>query len=114
MAWSPTQSGVLNPANIFPNIVTDAVVGEATGVFIRYSNLESYSLASSGDVRELVYSIIDKVEDYFNNDVAVGNRPSKFSISKNYSSSGEDSAKKVFTLTFLLDAANVQYDVSEE
>lgn len=109
MAWTPTQSGVLNPANIFPNVVTDS-----TGILLDYDDLESYKQAASGDVRELVYSVLDKAENYFNNDVAVDDRPSKFSISKNYSSSGENSAKKVFTVTFLLDAANVTYDVTEE
>jgi hypothetical protein len=109
MAWSPTQSGVLNPANIFTTSVADS-----TGILLDYDDLESYKVSTSGDVRELVYSVLDKVEDYFNNDVSAGNKPSKFLISKNYSSNGEDSAKKVFTVTFLLDAANVTYDVSEE
>lgn len=111
MAWTPTQSGVLQPTNssLFPSAVTDA-----TGILIPFADLESYKSASSGDIRELVYSVLDKVEDHFTNEVSSANRPSKFSISKDYSSTGENNAKKVFTVTFLLDASNVTYDVSEE
>lgn len=112
MAWTPTQSGVLQPTNstLFPNADTDGL----DGILIPFGDLESYKSASSGDIRELVYSVLDKVEDHFTNSVSAGNRPSKFSISKDYSSTGENNAKKVFTVTFLLDAANVTYDVSEE
>ena len=112
MTWSPTQSGVLQPTNstLFPNADTNGV----NGITIPFGDLESYETASSGDIRELVYSVLDKVEDHFTNSVSEENRPSKFTITKNYSSTGENSAKKVFVVTFLLDAANVVYDVTEE
>lgn len=48
-----------NPTGIFGTGVST----NGTGITIPYSALESYSSATSGDVRELIYSFLEKTAD---------------------------------------------------
>lgn len=113
MPWSPTQSGNMSPARFFPNVqITDPAGGTNSGIFIPFSNLESYKVTTSGDIREFAYSVLDKVAS----GIAVlttSNRPTKFNISKNVSAS-ETSAQKTFIVSFNLNSANTVYDVQDE
>lgn len=113
MPWSPTQSGNMSPARFFPNVqITDPAGGTNSGIFIPFSNLESYKVTNSGDIREFAYSVLDKVASGI---LALStiNRPTKFTITKTVSAS-ETSAQKTFSINFNLNSANTIYDVQDE
>jgi hypothetical protein len=112
MPWSPTQSGNMNPGRFFPGCSGQVVVGGLTGVFIPYSALESYKTATSGDIRELTYSILDKVTSGIAS-LNSSDRPSQFSISRSTVIS-DTTAQKTFTVTIGLNASNTTYDVRDE
>lgn len=112
MPWSPSQSGNMNPGRFLPGCSGSVVVGSATGVFIPYSALESYNTATSGDIRELTYSILDKVASGFAI-LSTADRPAKFTISRN-TTAGETSAQKTFSIVFNLNSSNTRYDVQDE
>ena len=52
-----------NPTGYFGTGITV----NSTGITIPYSTLESYKVGTSGDVRELVYSFLEKVSDVYVN-----------------------------------------------
>lgn len=112
MPWSPSQSGNMNPGRYLPGCSGSVVVNGATGVFIPYSALESYNASTSGDIRELTYSILDKVASGISA-LSTANKPTKFTITKNVSAS-ETSAQKTFSIVFNLNSANTVYDVQDE
>jgi hypothetical protein len=112
MAWSPTQSGYMNPGRFFPGCSGQLVVGGVTGVFIPYSSLESYGTSTSGDVRELAYSILDKVASGMAI-LSTANKPTKFTISKSVSAT-ETSAQKTYIVVSSLNAINTIYDIQDE
>jgi hypothetical protein len=113
MPWSPSQSGNMNPRNFFAGLtLVDPLGGTNSGVFIPFSNLESYKAANSGDIRELTYSILDKVASGISA-LSTANRPAKFTVIKNVSA-GETTAQKTFSIVFNLNAANTVYDVQDE
>ena len=53
------MSYTTNPTGVFGTGITV----NGTGITIPYSALESYSSSTSGDVREFVYSFLEKVAD---------------------------------------------------
>jgi hypothetical protein len=61
MAFDPSPTGY------FPNINVSGVISGVTGVFIPYSDLESYDItvatSASGDIRQLIYSFVEAVTD---------------------------------------------------
>jgi hypothetical protein len=112
MPWSPTQSGNMNPGRFLPGCSGSIVVGSATGIFIPYSALESYNASNSGDIRELTYSILDKVASGISA-LSTVNKPAKFTVTKSVSA-GETSAQKTFSIVFNLNSSNTVYDVQDE
>lgn len=107
----PYVSASGNPGRFFSG--ANAVsVSSVSGIFIPFSSLESYSVSTSGDIRELTYSILDKVTDGL---VSLGNdAPTKMSIARTTSSAGNGKAQKIYTVTFDLNASNTVYDVQDE
>ena len=119
MPWTPTQSGNLNPARFFPNLVIVNTAGAAqnlsgavgSGIFIPFSNLESYKVATSGDIREFIYSVLDKAVSGIN----TSTEPlAKTSISKSTSFSSDTSAVRTYVATFNMNAAPTTFDVVDE
>jgi hypothetical protein len=125
MPWTPTQSGNLFPAasRFFPNAVilnnagaSQSITGTGSGIFIPFSNLESYKQPTSGDIRELIYSILDVV---FTGIVSLSGlpdqpKPSNFTITRSLSLTSDTTAEKRYTVVCGLTTANTKYDVSEE
>lgn len=55
------MSYTTNPTGVFGTGITV----NGTGITLPYSALESYSASTSGDVRELIYSFLEKVADLY-------------------------------------------------
>lgn len=95
MAFDPTPSG------FFPTIDDAAVVGGVTGVFIGYSDLESYDAtvaAASGDIRQFIYSVIEKYTDTYL-DLASSGRPTNLTVSRSSSVPSDGVLRKIYTIT---------------
>lgn len=126
MPWSPTQSGNLNPVSnrFFANAVilnapgaSQSLAGATgSGIFIPFSNLESYKVATSGDIRELAYSLMDKIYDGIASLSGLPNqpKPANFTLTRTLSSTGDTTVQKRYTLTIGLNASNTVYDVEDE
>lgn len=125
MPWTPTQSGNLFPtaSRFFPNAVilnnagaSQSITGTGSGIFIPFSNLESYKQPTSGDIRELVYSILDTVHTGMASLSGLPNqpKPTNFSITRSLSLTSDTTVQKRYTVTIDLNAANTQYDVEDE
>lgn len=113
MPWSPSQSGNMNPANFFSGFRLLSPDGNTnSGLYIPFSSLESYKAATSGDIRELTYSVVDKVANVIS-ELSTANKPAKFTVTKNVSA-GETSATKTYSILFNLNAASTVYDVQDE
>ena len=77
MAFNP------NPTGYFPDILNLASGNSVStsGVFIPYSNLESYNASTSGDIRQLVYSINEAVTDVYLN-LATADKPTQMTLAR--------------------------------
>jgi len=121
MAWSPTQSGNMFPGRsvFFPGIVAgSSTVTGTSGVFIPFAALESYNIGNSGEIGELVYSIVDKFTTGLNNlsgvATATDDLPTKFSATRQTSLTSDSTATKTFNLTFGLNVSSAKYDLQSE
>lgn len=83
----------ISPVNYFPDMVAGA-----SGVTIPYSNLESYKAATSGDVRELGYSFLERVADTYLA-LSTANKSSKFGVTRTASIVNDTTIRKVYTVT---------------
>ena len=116
MPWSPTQSGNMFPGRnaFFPGIaVGSGVVTGNSGVFIPFSALESYNLANSGEIGELVYSIVDKFYSGISS-LAVDDLPTKFTVTRQTTLTSDTTASKNFGLTFNMNVSSAKYDLQSE
>lgn len=125
MPWNATQSGNLYPtaARFFPNAVilnsagaSQSITGTGSGIFIPFSNLESYKVGTSGDIRELVYSILDVVHNGIASLSGLPNqpKPANFNVTRTLSLTSDTTAQKRYTVTVDLNALSTQYDVEDE
>ena len=100
MAFNPSPTGYFN------NINPSGVVGGVTGVFIPYSDLESYDLAvvtgsASGDNRELLYSFIDAFADEYLSLAAI-DKPSQITITRSATVPSDEIVRKTYTVVINL------------
>lgn len=90
------------PTGYFPNINVSGEIGGVTGVFIPYSDLESFdydiAVSSSGDVRQLIYSFIEAVSDRYLS-LATTNRPSQVTISRSSTVPNDTTVRKSYAFT---------------
>ena len=121
MAFSPTQSGNMFPGRsvFFPGLIagTGTVTG-TSGVFIPFVALESYDVGNSGEVGELVYSIVDKFTTGLNNLSGVPTNsedvPAKFSATRQTALTSDTTASKNFALSFNMNVLSAKYDLQSE
>lgn len=90
MAFNPAPSGY------FPNINVGEVVSGTTGVFIPWSDLESYTSSTSGDIRQLVYGFNQAVYEAYAALPASG-RPTQMSISRGQAFPSDNVVRRTFT-----------------
>ena len=136
MAWSPTNSGTYLPiTTLFPGSIT--VISAATttggggsavggsGVFIPFSDLSSYKIATSGDFREFVYSVVDAAFDRVTAvNAALASQDPAVAPLANLSmtrlldatnlTNVSPSVSKSYTINSTLNVTGVTYDVAEE
>ena len=104
MAFDPSPTGY------FPNINITGVIGAETGVFIPYSDLESYdydvAVSQTGDVRQLIYSFVEAVTDRYLNDIAAADRPSQVTITRSSTVPNDTTVRKVYGFTINVELAD--------
>ena len=90
------------PFNTSPTgIFGTGIVVNGTGITIPYSTLESYNSSTSGDVRELIYSFLEKVSDVIGSlpTTGTGNtKPNKMTVLKSTNVINEDTLRKTFSV----------------
>lgn len=96
MAFNPSPTGYFN------NINPSGEIGGVTGVFIPYSDLESYDLAvvtgtASGDNRQLLYSFLDAFTDEYLS-LATADKPSQITITRSATVPSDTVVRKTYTV----------------
>lgn len=102
MAFNPSPTGY------FPSI-TILASGDASpnsGVFIGFSDLDTYSVSTTGDVRELIYSFVEAVSDTYLN-LATADKPTQVSITRTASVPSDNVIRKTYSITVNLQVENV-------
>lgn len=84
------------PTGYFPNAVIDS-----SGIFIPYSDFESYNASTSGDIRQLVYSFNNQVSNVYES-LNVDNRSNDMVVSSSQGFVTNTSIRKNFSLSFNL------------
>lgn len=99
MAFNPYPTGY------FANINVTGVIAGVTGVFIPYTDLESFNYtvatANSGDIRQLVYSLIEPVADEYLS-LNTADQPTQMSVSRTATVPSDNLLRKTYTLTMTL------------
>jgi len=89
MAFNPSPTGY------FPNIQIST-----TGVFIPYTDFESYNINTSGDVRQLAYSFIDAFADQYLSLPSSDDQSDQVNITRIWSAQSDTVLRKVYTYSF--------------
>lgn len=100
MAFDPSPTGY------FPNINPSGEIAGVTGVFIPYSDLESYDydvvVSNTGDIRQFMYSIMEAFSDEFYS-LATDNRSTNLTVSRSSSVPSDTTIRKVYSFTVNLE-----------
>ena len=102
MAFNPSPTGY------FPSIaiLASGDAAPTSGVFIGYSDLESYNVSTTGDIRQLIYSFVEAVTDEYLG-LATADRPTQVSITRTSSVPSDDIIRKTYSITINLAVAGV-------
>lgn len=101
MAFNPAPTGY------FPGIVTSS-----SGVFIPYADLESYSVSTSGDIRQLIYSFNKAIDDTYQT-LSSSGLPTEMTFSSSQGFIDNATIRKNFNVSFNL-AFSGSYSVTDE
>lgn len=98
MAFDPSPTGY------FPNINPSGEIAGVTGVFIPYSDLESYDydvvVSNTGDIRQLIYSFVEAVADrYLLGITPTTDRPGQVTISRTSTVPSDTVVRKTYGFT---------------
>lgn len=85
-----------SPTGYFPGIVTSS-----SGVFIPYSDFESYNATTSGDIKQLAYSFLDAVAEVYTN-LSSSGTSTNMSVARSWSAINNTTLKKVYNFSFNL------------
>lgn len=99
------------PTGYFPNIDLATGIGGVSGVFIPYSDLESFNSSTTGDVREFVYSVVEKLSDVWLN-LVTADRSQKMVITRTSSVLDDNTLRKTYTVRLDLNLGTM--DVTNE
>ena len=102
MAFNPSPTGY------YPGIVTLAsgAAAPTSGVFFPYSGLESYNVSTSGDVRQLIYSLNEAAADEWLS-LATADRSAQMTIARTSTVPSDNVVRKIYTITMNLDFGNL-------
>jgi hypothetical protein len=101
--WRKNMAFNPSPTGYYPGIVTLASGASVptSGVFFPYSGLESYNASTSGDVRQLVYSLIEPVADEYLS-LATADKPTQMTVSRTATVPSDNVLRKTYTFTMNL------------
>lgn len=88
----------VSPTGYFPNIVTNAVVSAATGIFIPYADLESVDVSTKDDIRQIVYSFMEAVADEYLS-LPTGSGSNQISITRSSTVPSDNVVRKIYSTT---------------
>ncbi len=91
----------------FPNATTDY-----TGIFIPYTDFESYDYNTKEDIRQLVYSFNKAISDIYEA-LDSADKSNAMTVSSSQGFISNDTVRKNFSLNFNLDLSGT-YSVSDE
>lgn len=102
MAFNPSPTGY------FPSIsiLASGDASPNSGVFIGFSDLDTYNISTTGDVRELIYSFVEKVSDSYLA-LATADKPTQLSITRTSSVPSDEIIRKTYSITVNLQVAGV-------
>jgi hypothetical protein len=94
MAFDPSPTGY------FPSweIMSSGSIASSSGVFISFDDFDTYNSATTGDVRQLLYSFIEAYTDEHLS-LVTADRPSQVTITRTSSVPSEDVLRKTFSIT---------------
>lgn len=97
MAFDPSPTGY------FPSweIMSAGDTASSSGVFISFSDFDTYNSATTGDVRSLLYSFVEAYADEHLS-LATADRPSQVTITRTQSVPAEDILRKTYSITINL------------
>jgi len=99
------------PSGYFANIDLATGIGGTSGVFIPYGDFESFSSSTTGDVREFVYSFVEKLADTWLA-LPTADRSSKMVISRSATVVDDNTLRKTYTIRMDLNVGTM--DVADE
>jgi len=88
----------VSPTGYFPNIVTNAVVSAATGIFIPYTDLESVDSSTRNDIRQIVYSFMEAVADEYLS-LPTGSGSTQIGITRTSTVPSDNVVRKIYSTT---------------
>jgi len=99
-----------NPTGVFGT----GVYATVSGIVIPYSALESYTVSTSGDVRELTYSFLEKLADVVVNLPTTGTNAKwgKLNVTRGVSVVSDEVLRKTYNVAVDLNIQNL--DVVDE
>ena len=102
MAFDPSPTGY------FPSweIMSSGSTASSSGVFIAFSDLDTYDSATTGDVRSLLYGFIESYADEHLS-LATADRPTQVTLTRTQSVPSEDTIRKTYSITINLAVAGV-------
>lgn len=107
MVFNPAPSGY------FPNINVGAVISSVTGVFIPWTDLENFNTSTSGDIRQLFYSINEAVFDT-SDLLSSANASTQMSVTRSQSFPTSTTLRRRFVNTFNVSFSGLDFNVSYE
>jgi len=98
MPFNPSPTGYL------PGIqnLASGVSAITSGIFIPFSSIEGYNPSGSGDIRQLVYGIIESTFDTISG-LATADRPSKFTLTRSSALPSDNVIRNTYTIVVNLD-----------
>jgi hypothetical protein len=102
MAFDPSPTGYFPSWTI---LASGDSVGQS-GVFIGFTDLETYNSATTGDVRQLLYSVVEAYTDKHLS-LVTADRPNQVTITRTSSVPAEDVIRKTYSITINLEVAGV-------
>jgi|688.fasta_scaffold61975_6 hypothetical protein len=94
-----------SPTGYFPNIITSS-----SGVFIPYTDFESYKISTSGDIRQLAYSFLSAVAEVYSNLPSSG-QSSNMTVSRTWAAQSNTVLRKTYNFSFNLAFSGVSVSV---
>lgn len=92
---------ISHPTGYFPNCVISS-----TGIYIPYTDLESYSVSTSGDIRQLAYSFNDAIATPYL-ELSTTERPSEMTYTRTWQAVSDSVIRKIYTASFNLSFSGV-------